>query len=519
MDIAEFRRRGHETVERIARYYEELETKKEETLEDVRLKFCLITVLSDVQPGYLAKLLPTEAPEGPESFDLIAKDFDDKIMQGITHWQSPNFFAFYPANSSFPGILGDMYSDMVNCIGFNWQCSPACTELETIVLDWMAKAIGLDDSWLSHGAGGGSIQGTASEAVAVVLIAARQRKLDELRAERNLTDEEVWAIQGKLIAYGSTQTHSCTKKAATIANVRFRTIDVDADSRLRGETVRSVIEEDLAAGLIPFYLTVTIGTTSTGATDAIPEIVDDLRDLERAGPAGKIWVHVDAAYAGSALVCEEFRSHAAGVDGADSFDFNMHKWMLTNFDCSLLWVKERRHLLNALSITPVFLRNSASDAGLVTDYRDWQLPLGRRFRALKIWFVVRSYGLEGIRAHIRRHVALAHRMADKVRSRPDLFEMATGPNFALITFRVVAGSGVNGHAANGVEAGAEVKRVNVLTKKVFDRVNEEGRIFLTHTIVHGKDLIRFVPGSPWTEEKHIDSAFEVIVKTVTEVSV
>ncbi|KAJ3114307.1 hypothetical protein HDU96_002272 [Phlyctochytrium bullatum] len=444
MDVEEFRRRGHETVERIARYYE--------TLKDHK-------VLSTVQPGYLAPQLPTEAPEFPESFDEIAKDFDEKILPGITHW-------------------------------FNWQTSPACTELETVVLDWMGKAVGLDESFLSKGDGGGVIQGTASEAVAVAVIAARKRMLDILKEKHGLDDEEVLKFHSKLIAYGSSETHSCTQKASMIAGVVFRKIPVDDQQRIRGSAVRKAIEEDIAKGYIPFYLTATIGTTSSGAVDAIPEVVEALQGTD-------VWLHIDAAWAGSALVCDEFAHHRAGVNGADSFNFNMHKWMLTNFDCSPMWVKRRKYLVDALSVTPIYLRNPSSQSGLVTDYRDWQ--------SLKIWFVVRTYGLEGIRAHIRKHVSQAHQMAELLGTQPDTYRLITGPNFALITFQVL-------HPGN---APSGFPDANTLTKRVYEKINEEGTIYLTHTRVADKDLIRFVAGSPWTTDKDVEEAFHVI-KRITQ---
>ncbi|KAJ3411939.1 hypothetical protein HDV05_001464 [Chytridiales sp. JEL 0842] len=468
MDANEFRRRGHETVERIARYYEELEKYK---------------VLSTVQPGYLSKLVPSEAPEEPENFDAITADFESKIMPGITHWQHPNFFAFFPANSSFPGILADMYSDMINCIGFNWEASPACTELETIVLDWMSKAIGLPSSFLSSGAGGGSIQGTASEAVAVAVIAARQRALDTQRAN-GMSEAELDAYSTKLIAYASSQTHSCTKKATMIANVKFRVLDVDENLRLRGETVKKAMEEDIAKGLVPFFVTVTLGSTSAGVVDAIPEVTQAVKDT-------LVWIHVDAAWAGSALVCEEYRHHLAGVENCDSFDFNVHKWLLTNFDCSLMWVKQRKYLTNALSLTPVYLRNEKTDAHLVTDYKDWQLPLGRRFRALKIWFVVRTYGLKGLRAHIRKSINQGHLFHSLLLQNHTLFKPITGPNFSLVTFQVLPPT-----------PNSSLEEINQLTNEVHKEINKDGEIYLTHTAFKGLDVIRFVTGSPQTEERH-----------------
>ncbi|KAI8611581.1 pyridoxal phosphate-dependent transferase [Chytriomyces sp. MP71] len=492
MSADEFRKRGHETVERIAKYYEDLARSGTDPSANA------MKALSTVQPGYLKPLLPDHAPENGESWDTIQRDIEDKIFPGITHWQHPNFYAFFPSNSSFPGILGEMYSAMFNVIGFNWQTSPACTELETIVLDWMVKAMGLDEGFLSTGEGGGVIQGSASEAICVAIIAARQRMLDSKRAE-GMSEEDVITLGSKLIAYGSTQTHSATKKGAMIANVRFRALDVDTvDFSLSGETVAQAIQEDLARGLIPFYITATIGTTSSGALDDLPGIV------RAAAPHG-VWVNIDAAWAGAATVCPEFRETLAGTESADSYSFNMHKWLLTNFDCSPLWVRQRRFLTNALSVTPVYLRNAASESGFVRDYRDWQLPLGRRFRALKIWFVLRTYGLEGLRAHIRKHVAQCVRVTEYLRSRPDLYRIVTGPNWSLVTFAIVppVGSSIS---------------ANDLTNAVYDRINADGDIFLTHTVLNDIDVIRFVTGARLTEDAHVEFAIKAIER-VTSVAI
>ncbi|KAJ3290958.1 hypothetical protein HDU79_002830 [Rhizoclosmatium sp. JEL0117] len=488
MDVNEFRRRGHEAVERIAKYYEDL------AAQGTSNASVSLPVLSTVEPGYLRQLIPSEAPEEPEKWDDIQADIESKIMPGITHWQHPSFFSFFSANSSFPGILGEMYSAMFNVIGFNWQTSPACTELETIVCDWVGKAIGLDESFLSSGKGGGIIQGSASEAIVVAIIAARQRMHDAKIAE-GFSPEEAHALTAKFIAYGSTQTHSATKKGCMIANVQFRALEVDpTDFGLRGETVESAIKEDLAKGLIPIYVTATIGTTSSGATDDIPGIT-------AACAPYNVWVNIDAAWAGSACICPEYQSVLAGTQNADSFSFNMHKWLLTNFDCSPMWVRNKTYLTNALSVTPVFLRNAMSDSGVVQDFRDWQLPLGRRFRALKVWFVIRTYGLTGLRAHIRKHVAQCRQFSDFL-EKDERFAIVTGPNWSLVTFQVVA------------PVGAHVS-ANELTQKVYSAINKEGSIMVTHTVLGGKDVIRFVPGSPLTEEVHIVGAFDV-VKKVTE---
>ncbi|RUS32481.1 pyridoxal-dependent decarboxylase conserved domain-containing protein [Jimgerdemannia flammicorona] len=497
LDIEEFRRRGYEAVDRIADYYADIESHR---------------VLSVVEPGYLKKLLPDNAPEDPESWDVIQADFDNKIMPGMTHWQSPNFFAFFPANSSFEGILGDMYGGMLNTIGFNWLCSPASTELETIVLDWMAKLIGLPGQFLSDGCGGGVIQPTASEAVIVVMIGARDRVLNRCRRVEGKSEEEVAMVANRLIAYGSDQTHSCTHKAALIANVRFRSLPTDDDFRLRGETVWAEVQNDMDEGLIPFFLTATIGTTSSGAVDAIDEIgeagdVDQLSSLWLVQVNGTdIWLHIDAAYAGASLICPEYQHLLKGVEHADSFDFNMHKWLLTNFDCSLLWVKDRKPLIDALSLTPAYLRTAQGDAGLVTDYKDWQLGLGRRFRSLKAWFVIRSYGAKGLREHINKHIRLASHFRALMAKHPDLLAISTPPTFALTVFNVLAPL----PEIEGVDSAT-------LTRQTLERINASGEIFLTLTELRKRPHIRLVPGSPWVEERHVEKAMEVIVRCAKEV--
>ncbi|KAJ3300366.1 hypothetical protein HK104_001329 [Borealophlyctis nickersoniae] len=494
MDLNEFRKRGHEAVERIAKYYEELEKYK---------------VLSSVDPGYLGKSLPQEAPEEPESFDTIARDFEEKIMPGVTHW-----YAFEKAcdfeirkfdnlNCSFPWSqlcvdVPNMFTDVTSEVRFNWQTSPSCTELETVVLDWVAKLLHLDPGFLSQGKGGGVIQGSASEAIAVVVIAARERVLRLVR-NSGADDEEIGKVSSRLIAYSSTQTHSATKKACIIANVRHRVLPVDEHFRLRGHDVAAAIKEDVESGYIPFFITATIGTTNSGAVDAISEIADALT------AEIPIWLHVDAAWAGSALICEEYRVYSKGVERADSFNFNMHKWMLTNFDCSPLWVKNRSELTEAFSVSPAYLRNANSDSGLVTDYRDWQLPLGRRFRSLKSWFVLRTYGATGIRAHIRKHVHLARLFESHIQSRPDLFKVMTPLSFAILTFQILPSS--------------ESKlTANDSTRLVCDRINDSGRLMLTHTVLGENRVIRFVPGSPWTEERHINDAFQIIKEVATDVA-
>jgi aromatic-L-amino-acid decarboxylase len=426
--------------------------------------------------------------------------------RAAVHRQSPNFLAFFPANSTYPGILGELYSAAFTSANFNWLCSPAATELETIVLDWLCRLITLPPCYLSTSSsgGGGVIQGSASEAVVTVIVAARDRCLRALSA--HISDEAekerfIDATRSKLVALCSDQSHSSTQKGCLIAGTKYRAIKVPRDAAtdnytLTAATLRSALEAAVADGLVPFYTTVTMGTTSTCAVDAFAEIVAVARDYPN------LWIHVDAAYAGAALVCPEYQHLIAGVEAFDSFNMNMHKWLLTNFDCSCLFVKERKHLLNALSITPSYLRNEFSEKGLVTDYRDWQIPLGRRFRALKAWFVMRTYGAEGLRKHIRNCVAVGTGFYERVKARPDLFTMFTPPSFGLTVFTV----NIDG----------DLKARNEITKEVYEAVNADGEIYITSTVVDGNYAIRVVSGNPKIEDKHLARAFEIIVAKTEE---
>jgi aromatic-L-amino-acid decarboxylase len=288
-------------------------------------------VVSSVEPGYLRPLIPTAPPQDGEPWDQIQRDIERVVMPGLTHWQHPNFMAFFPANSSFPGILGEMYSSAFTAAAFNWLCSPAITELETVMMDWVAGMLALPECFRSTSKGGGVIQGTASEVITTVMVAARERCL--VRSAEGLgeaeAEEKKDSIRGKLVAIGSEQAHSSTQKGAIIAGTKFRKVPVlrEDNFAMRGKQLKAVLEECRAAGLIPYYLTVSLGTTGTCAVDAFDEIAEVLAEWK------DVWVHVDAAYAGSALVCEEYQHLTKSFVHFDSFNFNMHKWMLTNFDC------------------------------------------------------------------------------------------------------------------------------------------------------------------------------------------
>ncbi len=458
----EFRRRGKEIVDWIADYYERVET---------------FPVLSQAKPGQLRAALPAQAPERGESFDAMMADVERLILPGITHWQSPNFFAYFPSNNSFPSILGEMLSAGLGVQGMLWATSPACTELETHVLDWLVDMLALPEEFASSGPGGGVIQDTASSSSLCALIAARERATDLVTNERG--------CDGRLVAYTSTQAHSSLEKAAKIAGIgsaNLRAIEVDEKFAMRPAALATQIERDRAAGKIPFFVCATIGTTSSNAIDPVREIATIARERG-------LWLHVDAAMSGTAALCPEFRWTHDGVELADSYCFNPHKWMFTNFDCDCFYVRDRAALIRPLSVLPEFLRNRATESGAVIDYRDWQIPLGRRFRALKLWFVIRHYGLEGLRYHVRRHVELAQQFAQWVRA-DDQFELAAPVPLNLVCFRHRAGDEAN--------------------QRIMDRLNASGDLYLTHTRLNDRLTLRMSIGQAQTELRHAERAWQRI---------
>jgi aromatic-L-amino-acid decarboxylase len=462
MSPEEFRRWGKAVVDWIAGYQERIES---------------FPVLSRAAPGQVRASLPPLPPDKPESFKQILKDVEEKILPGITHWQSPNFFAFFPANTSGPAILGELLCAGLGVQGMLWATSPACTELETHVLDWMAEMTGLPPAFRSTGSGGGVIQDSASSATLCAILAARERVTGG--ASNRL------GCDGRLTAYASTQAHSSVEKGIRIAGIGselLRQIDVDSQYALRPEELRRRIEEDRRAGKLPFFVCATVGTTSSGAVDPLPAIGALCREQG-------LWLHVDGAMAGTAALCPEFRPMLRGLELADSYCFNPHKWMFTNFDCDCFYVARRKELIDALSILPEYLRNQASESGAVFDYRDWQVPLGRRFRALKLWFVIRCYGLEGLQHHVREHVALAQEFARWVGESPE-FELATPVPLNLVCFRHRGGEAAN--------------------QKLLDRLNGSGELYLTHTKLDGKLTLRMSIGQTRTEARHVRAAWEKI---------
>jgi aromatic-L-amino-acid/L-tryptophan decarboxylase len=458
----EFRRRGKEMVDWIADYYERVET---------------YPVLSQAKPGEVRAALPASAPAQGESFETMMNDVERVIMPGITHWQSPNFFAYFPSNNSFPSILGEMLSAGLGVQGMLWATSPACTELETHVLDWLVEMLALPAAFASSGAGGGVIQDTASSSALCALLAARERATNYDANERG--------CDGRLVAYTSSQAHSSIEKAVKIAGLgsaNLRAIDVDENFAMRPEALQAQIVQDRSAGKIPCFVSATVGTTSSNAIDPVRRIGEICRDE-------RLWLHVDAAMAGTAALCPEFRWTHDGVELADSYCFNPHKWMFTNFDCDCLYVADRKALIQTLSVLPEYLRNKATETGAVIDYRDWHIPLGRRFRALKLWFVIRHYGVEGLRHHVRRHVELARAFAEWV-SADERFELAAPAPLNLVCFRHRGGDAIN--------------------QAILDRLNASGELHLTHTRLNDRLTLRMSIGQSQTERWHIERAWKRI---------
>ena len=462
MSPEEFRRHGHAMVDWIANYYSRIES---------------FPVLSQAQPGEVRAALPPRPPQKGEPFDAFLKDVERVILPGVTHWQSPNFYGYFPCNASGPAILGDLLSSGLGVQGMLWATSPACTELETHVLDWLAGMLGLPETFLSSHSGGGVIQDTASSSSLCALLAARERATKSASNERG--------CDGKLVAYTSNQAHSSIEKAAKIAGIgrsNLRLIEVDEKFAMRSDLLEKQIGDDKRAGLLPFFVCATVGTTSSNAIDPVPGIARICQEQN-------LWLHVDSAMSGTAALCPEFRFINRGVEHADSYCFNPHKWMFTNFDCDCFYVADRKALINALSVLPEYLKNKATESGSVIDYRDWQVPLGRRFRALKLWFVIRHYGVEGLQHHVREHVRLAQEFAKWVRD-DDRFELIAPVPLNLVCFRLKGDDDRN--------------------QALMERINRSGALLFTHTKLRDRFTLRMCIGQTNTQERHVRKAWEKI---------
>jgi aromatic-L-amino-acid decarboxylase len=468
MSAADFRKHGHALIDWLAEYQERVES---------------LPVLAPVQPGQIRAALPPHPPQHGEEFAAMLADVDRIIMPGVTHWQSPNFFAFFPSNNSGPSILGELLSAGLGVQGMLWLTSPACTELETHVMDWLVEMMGLPEAFLSTAAGGGVIQESASNAALCALLAARER----------VTSFEVNARggTGSITAYCTAHTHSSVEKAMMIAGLgreNLRLVPADQDFAMRPDALAELIAADRTAGLLPAFVCANVGSTSSNAIDPVRGIGEVCR---REG----VWLHVDAAMSGTATVCPEFRWIIDGLELADSYCFNPHKWMFTNFDCDAFFVADRKALIDTLSILPEYLRNQATISGAVIDYRDWQISLGRRFRALKLWFVIRHYGVEGLQYHIRKHVALAQEFAKWVEESED-FELAAPVPLNLVCLRHKGGDAVN--------------------EAILGRLNASGELYLTHTKLDGRYTLRMSIGQSHTERRHVADAWRRMQQEAAE---
>ncbi len=462
LDLDAFRQHGHRLVDWIADYLATLEQRP---------------VVEPVSPGDVRAKLPAEPPSRPEPFGEWLRDLDEVVVPGLTHWQHPGWFAFFPAMSSPASILGELAAAGIGAQGMMWSTAPAVTEVEAHVLDWFVDLMGVPSAWKTTGPGGGVIQMSASDSTHTALVVARE----QARARTGAGAES-------MVAYASAQAHSSIEKGARVAGFgHVRLIEGDADHALRPDLLRAAIAADREAGLVPAFLCGAVGTTGTTAIDPIDE-------LGVLADEASLWFHVDAAYAGAAMICEEFRHHQAGLEHADSYTWNAHKWLATNFDCSILWVADRRPLVDTLSIVPPYLQNAATDSGEVIDYRDWHVPLGRRFRALKLWWVLRSFGVEGLQARIRADVDRARRLADWIAAQPQLELVAPTP-FALVSF-----AHVDGDAA---------------TRALVEAIDEAGDCYVLGSVVDGRAFVRVSIGSTWTEDRHVDLLRDRIADALT----
>jgi len=459
----EFRTHGHELIDWIADYVDSVDQRP---------------VGSVVQPGDVRSQLPARPPTDPESFDTVMADVDRVIVPGLTQWQHPNFFAYFPSNTSFPSILGELLSAGLGVQGMSWVTSPACTEVETLMLDWMQELLDLPERFRSTSEnGGGVIQGTASEATLVAILSARWRATGGgVNHDGDTT---------RLVAYATSQAHSSIEKGLRIAGVgtdRIRTVPHDDAFAMRADALAGMIADDRAAGLVPFFVCSTHGTTSSMAFDPTPAIGEVCQRED-------VWLHVDAAMSGIAALAPEFRWVNEGMEFADSYCTNPHKWMGVNFDCNLYWTADRTALLGALSILPEYLRSEAAEAGAVIDYRDWQIPLGRRFRALKLWFAIRCDGVGSFQEMIRRHVELTQELAGWVVD-DDRFAIVAPHPLNLVCLALRAG--------------------DAATDALIDGANATGEALFTRTVLDGRSVLRVSIGARSTERHHVEAAWHLL---------
>ncbi len=472
IDSGDFRKYGHEFVDWMADYLENVDK---------------LPVKSQVNPGEIFAKIPDQPPGSSESMDKIFRDFKDIILPGMTHWQSPNYFAYFTANSSYPSVLAEMLTSTMAAQCMVWETSPAAAELEEKVMNWLRDMIGLPQNFE------GVIQDTASTATLVALLTARE-KVSTYRI-----NEEGFSGSEKFRIYCSSEAHSSVEKAVKMAGFGRKNlvkVEVDGDLAVIPEKLNESIENDLRAGMLPLCVVAALGTTGTSAIDPLEPIAEICKNHN-------VWLHVDAAYAGSGLVLPEQRWMIKGIEGVDSFVFNPHKWMFTNFDCSAYFVKDTEALIRTFEILPEYLKTGTR--GQVNDYRDWGVQLGRRFRALKLWFVIRDYGVEGIQKKIRNHLKWAGELAAEIKGSPD-FELLEPQHMGLVCFRYKP------------KQMNEEEKLNALNNELMQTLNLSGKIFFTHTKVNGLVILRMVIGQTNVTRDHVMNAWELIRKAAIELN-
>ncbi|MCK5004215.1 MAG: aspartate aminotransferase family protein [Candidatus Aminicenantes bacterium] len=472
MNIDEFRKNAHETVDWVADYFQSIEK---------------YPVKSQVNPGDVFKQLPEKAPEGSEPYSKIINDLDEIIMPGITHWQSPSFFAYFNANNSYPSVLAEMITSAIGAQCMSWQTSPAATELEEMMMKWVANLINLPDGFT------GVIQDTASTATLCSILTAREKY-----SGFNVNDKGI-SNNMKFRVYCSSEAHSSIDKAVRISGIGSENlikVGVDDNFALRSEELEELIKKDIKNGFKPLTVIAALGTTGSTAVDPLNEIGKICKKYD-------IWYHIDAAYAGTALMLPENNYLIEGIGYADTFVFNPHKWMFTNFDCSAYYVKDQEALINTFSILPEYLRTAEGDR--VNNYRDWGIALGRRFRALKLWFVLRSFGTDELKNKVSSHTLWAKELGSTINSEENFETLAPVP-FATICFRFLP---------PGIDNIEEINRIN---NSLMEKLNGTGKLYLTHTKLNEMFTLRFVIGQTYQEKKHIDSAWELIKDTARNYS-
>ena len=432
-----------------------------------------VSVLSASQPGDVRRQLPEAPPLHPESFDQILRDLDEIIKPGLTHWNHPSFFAYFPNTGSEPGIFGEMVTAALNVNGMLWRTSPAATELEEHVMDWLRGLLGLPAEFK------GMIQDTASVSTFHALAAAR-----EAITERDVREDGICGPDSpRLRVYASDQAHSSIEKSAMAIGIGRRglvKVATDSEFRMDVDALESAIQRDLNEGLRPFCVVATVGTTSTTSIDPVPRIADVCARYH-------LWLHVDAAYAGSSAIVPEMRYILDGCERADSLVTNPHKWLLTPMDLSAFYCRRPDMLIRAFGLTPEYLKTA--DGAKVTNYMDYSLQLGRRFRALKFWMVIRHYGVEGLQGVIREHIRLGKLFESLVKS--DVrFEVAAPVQFSTVCFRRTSGDAAN--------------------QALMDRVNASGKLFISQTRLNGRLTLRFAIGNVRSSEAHVREAWALI---------